>query len=339
MNVVYSYNKQGFEAAYWEREIGAASSAAVQFVPFNHGVYLDCMRYSRAQLLDNLYVSGDPALKQMYARLEEAIRQSAADVLVVDNFPPYHPEYLRRLPLYKVLRTTDGPLAAYDRDFAYQHAYDHVLYHSPAYSADLDMPEKLRYVGARSIDFWPLAAFDALHDPTASEEQVFAGERDLDIVFVGSLYVNKMPLLAQLKKAFGRSCHLYGQAGWKKNAYFNVKYGWPGWISPIRFQEYVPLYRRAKIGVNVHNRGDYTVGSYRLFDLPANGVMQISDGGRHLQAYYNVGEEIDLSYSAGARVAQAMDGPCIMLGRRHRLRACAGRWQDWTCLQACCPNS
>ena len=50
---------------------------------------------------------------------------------------PYHPEFLRTIPQYKFLRTSDGPLAAYDRDFAYVHAYDPVLYHSPAYSRDL----------------------------------------------------------------------------------------------------------------------------------------------------------------------------------------------------------
>jgi spore maturation protein CgeB len=80
--------------------------------------------------------------------------------------------------------------------------------------------------------------------------------------------------------------------------YFNVRYGMPGWVRPIAFEEYVPLYRRAKIGFNVHNRGDYTVGSYRLFDLPGNGVMQISDGGRYLDTFFDVGEEI-VSY-AGA---------------------------------------
>jgi spore maturation protein CgeB len=74
--------------------------------------------------------------------------------------------------------------------------------------------------------------------------------------------------------------------------YFNVKYGFPGWVSPIEFEEYVPLYQRAKIGFNLHNRGSYTVGSYRLFDLPGNGVMQISDGGEYLNEFFKVGEEI-----------------------------------------------
>jgi spore maturation protein CgeB len=292
MNIVYSFNKRGFEADYWEREIRAATGDHARFTPFNHDPYLDPMKYIRAQLLDNLYSLRDPRLKRMYSDLEEVIRDSRADALVVDNCPPYHPEYLRALPIYKVLRTNDGPISAYDRDFAYVHAYDHILYHSPAYSADLDMADKLRYVGAKQVDFWPLGVFEAMYDGHSAEEDVFQQQRDIDVLFIGALHLNKMQLLAKIKKALGRSFRLFGLAGLKRNVYFKVKYGAPGWVSAVRFEDYVHLYRRAKIGINVHNRGDYTVGSYRLFDLPANGVMQISDGGRHLGAFFSVGDEI-----------------------------------------------
>jgi spore maturation protein CgeB len=229
---------------------------------------------------------------RLYEELEAVVRRERVDAMIVDNCFPYHPDYLRTLPVYRVLRTSDGPVTAYDRDFAYLHAYHQVLYHSPAYSPDLDMAEKLRYCGARNIDFWPLAAFEAAYDPTRTEETILAHERDIDVIFIGALYVSKMPLLAKVKKALGRRCRLHGLATLKRNVYFNARFGWPGWVRRVRFEEYVRLYQRAKIGFNVHNRGDYTVGSYRLFELPANGVMQISDGGEHLNAFFRVGEEV-----------------------------------------------
>lgn len=102
-----------------------------------------------------------------------------------------------------------------------------------------------------------------------------------------------MPLIAAVKKALGRRMRLYGLANLKKNAYFNLRYGFPGWVTSLPFEQYVPLYQNAKIGINVHNRGDYTVGGYRLFDLPANGVMQISDGGPYLDSFFEVGKEIE----------------------------------------------
>lgn len=292
MKIVYSYNKVGFEARYWQREIAAASTSDFQFIPFNHGDYLDPQLYIRAQLLDNLFFSEQAGLMRLYSDLRALLAESHAEVLFVDACQPYHPEFLRDLGVYKVLRTSDGPLAAYDRDFAYVHAFDHVLHHSPAYSPQLDMGEKLRYVGARRADFWPHALFDEMFDPEKTEEQVFSAKRDIDIIFIGSLVPGKMPILAKVKKAFGNRCRILGLTNLKRNIYFNLKFGFPGWVREAAFEEYVPLYQRAKIGINVHNRGDYTVGGYRLFELPGNGVMQISDGGRFLDSFFRVGEEI-----------------------------------------------
>ena len=292
LTIIYSFNKRGFEADYWQREIEAASNERYRFVAFNHDPYLEPGLYSRAQLLDNLYYAEHAGLARLYRDFEELARSTNAQALLVDNYSPYHPDYLRRVAIYKALRIADGPLSAYDRDIPYSHAFDHVLYHSPAYSRDMGMAEKLAYCGAKRADFWPLALFDAAFDPNQTEDALIERERDIDVVFIGALHVNKMPLLATVKKAFGRRCVMHGLTSLKKNVYFNLKYGFPQWIQPAPFDAYVRLYQRAKIGFNVHNRGVYTVGSYRLFDLPGNGVMQISDGGQYLDAFFRVGEEI-----------------------------------------------
>jgi spore maturation protein CgeB len=242
--------------------------------------------------LDDLYYERHAGLMRLYAEVEARIRDEGIDAIMVDNCPPYHPDWLRKQPVFKVLRVADGPLAAYDRDFAYTHAYDLVLYHSPAYSRDMEMGEKLQYVGAKKAVFWPLGVFDAGFAPAMSEDELFSLERDIDVVFVGALHLGKMPLIAKVKKAFGARCRLYGLTSVKKNLYFNAKYGFPGWVRPIAQSDYVPLYQRAKIGFNVHNRGKYTVGSYRFYELPANGVMQISDGDEYLNAFYQEGDEI-----------------------------------------------
>lgn len=292
MKILYSYNKTGFEAAVWDRELRIAHPD-LEIIPFNHGSFVPPSRYLRAQQLDNLYYAEDSGLLRMYAEMKDALRRHRADVLLVDNCQPYHPDFLRSVAEYKVLRTTDGPTAAYDRDFAYLHAYDHVLYHSPAHSRELSMAEKLDYCGSTRHDFWPLGLFDAFCRPNDSHEQIFGSSRDLDIVFVGALHVDKMPLLATLRRAFGRRFHIYGLAGWKRNVYFNAKYRAFTWVKPIDFSEYVPLYRRAKIGVNAHLRGKYTVGGYRMFELAGNGAAQVSDGGEYLEYFFQPGREIE----------------------------------------------
>lgn len=292
MKILYSFNKRGAEAEFWRREIAAASNAEFTFIPFNHDPYLDTNLYLRAQRLDELYYERYPGLMRLYAEVEARVRDDGIDAIMVDNCPPYHPDWLKRLAVYKVIRTSDGPLTAYDRDFAYAHAYDLVLYHSPAYSRDMEMGKKLDYVGAKNTAFWPLGLFDAAFKPEMSEDELFSLERDIDVVFVGALHLGKMPLLAKVKKAFGTRCRMHGLTSIKKNLYFNAKFGFPGWVRPIEQAEYIPLYQRAKIGFNVHNRGKYTVGSYRLYELPANGVMQISDGDEYLEAFFKEGDEI-----------------------------------------------
>jgi hypothetical protein len=304
MKVVYSFNKKGREAEIWERELADSSSSSLEVIPFNHDAYLDVNQYLRAQLLDNLYFERTEGLLRMYADIERLISSSGADVLLVDNCPPYHPEFLRQLPVYKALRVNDGPLAAYDRDFAYLHAYDHVLYHSAAYSKDMTMPEKLEYCGARRYDLWPLALFDAAFDKQLSERELFSENRDIDVVFIGSFARGKMPVLARIKKYFGRRCIMHGLTSPLRNVYFNAKYGFPGWMTPIPIDDFSKLYRRSKIGFNIHNRGKYTVGNFRLFELPANGVMQISDGGEYLNQFFEPGEEIVAADNADSVIQQ-----------------------------------
>jgi spore maturation protein CgeB len=292
MRIVYSFNKTGEEAQAWMREIAAASTDSVRFIPFNHDPYVSTQSYIRAQLLDNLFYASAAGLTRLYRDITELLRAERADALIVDTCPPYHPEFLRTLPVYKVLRIADGPASSYDRDFAYLHAYDHVLYHSPAYSRDLNMREKLAYCGCNNADLWPHALFESMYNPTHDENSLFSRARDIDIIFVGALFTNKMPLLAALKREFGKRFVLHGLTTWKRNLYFNVKYRIPSWVTPITNREYAPLYQRAKIGVNIHNRGKYTVGSYRLFDLPGNGVMQLSDGDEFLSTFFDPGKEI-----------------------------------------------
>ena len=295
MKILYSFNKAGYEKDYWIKELKSANCNDFEIIPFNHGDYIDVSKILRAQLLDNLFYENNEDIINLYRNIKETIDQQNIEVLVVDNCFPYHPEFLASLNVFKVIRTSDGPVAAYDRDFSYVLSYDLVLYHSPAYSEHLTYPQKLNQLGVVSHEFWPLASFHATRDLELTVDNLFEHERDIDVIFVGALHFDKMPILAKLKNTIGKKLQLNGLSNIKRNIYFNIKYGFPGWVSPISSEEYSKLYRRSKIGINIHNRGKFTVGSYRLFDLPANGVLQISDGGEYLDNFFKNGSEI-LSY-------------------------------------------
>ncbi len=93
MRVVYSFNKKGHEAAFWQEEILGASADGVEFIPFNHDPYMDVSSYLRAQLLDNIYFERALPLLKLYSDLEALLARTSADVLLVDNCPPYHPSF------------------------------------------------------------------------------------------------------------------------------------------------------------------------------------------------------------------------------------------------------
>ncbi len=277
MKIVYSFNKAGYEAECWEQEIRGASNDRYQFIPFNHGAYLDPKYYQDALTVDRLYQGRHPGMMRLYAAFESCVRDNQADAVIVTNAPPYHPDFLQKIKeVYKVLYSGDDPGATYIRNIPYLHAYQHVMYMAPGYSADMDMEEKMRYCGMKNADWVPISVFDFEFDATKDEDALLSQERDIDIIYVGGFFRQKLEMMARLKKVFGSRLRMHGFFKLKHNLYYNLRFGFPGWMRPVSFQERVRLYQRAKIGFNIH-WNEYGLGNQRLFHLPANGVMQICD--------------------------------------------------------------
>jgi spore maturation protein CgeB len=228
-----------------------------------------------------------------------------ADVLFVTNAPPYHPDFLRTLSVHKVLYSTDDPGATYMRTIPYVHAYDQVMHCAPTYSADMDLGEKLRYAGARRVDWLPLGVFDFEFDTSLNETTILHEDRDIDVVYVGSFFRQKMDFLARVKKKLGKRLRMHGFFRAKHNLWWNVKFGAPGWIRPIDFEERVRLYRRAKLGFNIH-WNEYGLGNQRLYHLSANAVAQICDCAEHVGRIYHPGWEID-TYRSADELLQKID--------------------------------
>jgi spore maturation protein CgeB len=292
VNILYSFNKTGYEAKCWDREIRKASNERYTFIPFNHGDHLDPCNCLDAVQLDRLYQTRYPELMGLYHAFEATIETAEADAIIVTNAPPYHPDFLRKFPgVYKVLYSGDDPGATYMRNIPYLHAYQHVMYMAPGYSRDMDLGEKMRYCGMVNVDWVPISVFDFEFESARSETELFRQQRDIDIVYVGGFFPQKLDLLAKLKKVFGRRLQIHGFFKLKHNLYYNIKYGFPGWVRPVSFQERVKLYQRAKLGFNIH-WNEYGLGNQRLFHLPANGVMQLCDCPELLDRVFRTGEEV-----------------------------------------------
>jgi spore maturation protein CgeB len=291
MRILWSFNKQGREAEHWDREIRAASSDAVTFIPFNHGHLVDVTRLMDAWRLDTEYRNHSTALASLQSEVQAALKANDASILCVTNCPPYHPDFLRTLPVYKVLYSTDDPEATYKRTIPYLHAYDHVLFCAPGYSRDMDLEAKMRYAGMRNADWLPLGVFDFEHNPVASESDLFEHTRDIDIVYVGAFWRQKMATLMAVQRAFGRKFVMHGVFLARHNLYINAKYRAGRWVRPVSMEERVALYQRARIGINLH-WNEHGLGNQRLYHLPANGVMQICDCPSYVNRVFEAGREV-----------------------------------------------
>jgi hypothetical protein len=290
MNVIYSYNKVGVEAEEWEAEILRASTERVRFVPFNHGRFLSPFRYVEAWQLDRLFRARDPGLMRLYEAYRALADLHGADALIVAHCPPYHPEFLREQPVYKVLYSSDDPDSTYRRNIPYLHAYDHVMFADPAHSVELDMREKMRYCGMVNADLVPIGVMDFEYMPGKSEAELFTQERDIDVLYVGSFFIQKLDVLAYVKRALGRRLRLHGFFRAKHNLYFNARYGVGHWVRPVSYEQRRALLQRARIGFNIH-WNEYGLGNQRLYHLPANGVMQLTDCADHLHHFFSPGVE------------------------------------------------
>lgn len=305
MKIVYSHNKRGVEALAWQRELAAASNDEHTFIPFNHGEYVDPLACEDSVMLDRLYQNGAPSLRNLHGALSSVLRDAGADALLVTNAAPYHPDFLRGLDVYKALYSTDDPGATYQRTIPYIHAYDHIFHCAPGYSADMDLGEKLQYAGAKRVDFLPLGVFDFEFDSRKSEAELSRQERDIDVIYIGSFFRQKLDVLAYLRRRLGRRLKVHGYFRLKHNLFLNVRYGFGSWIRPVSFEDRVRLYQRAAIGFNLH-WNSFGFGNQRLYHLPANGVLQISDCPALHHRVFDPGSEI-LGFEAAEQLVELID--------------------------------
>ena len=230
---------------------------------------------------------------KMYSEFNKFVQDNNIEAMVVGDAPAFHPDYLRHLDIYKVLYSHDDPESSYQRNIPYLHAYHHVMYVSPAYTNDMDMPEKMASCGMVNNNFVPNGVKLFEYDQHISENELINLPRDIDVLYIGAFHWQKIELLVHLKKYFGKRFQLFGYFKAKHNLYMTARYRYPFFVRPVTFQQRVKLMERAKIGINIHN--GYTVpnlGNERLYQLPANGVMEICDGIKHLGNLFEVGQEI-----------------------------------------------
>jgi spore maturation protein CgeB len=221
--------------------------------------------------LDKLWKRGDIKLMRLYDKLARAVE--GRDVLIHYNGVNLHPEFLNQLNVFKVFHCADDPESTEILSRPVAHAYD---IHLVSNVAEVEM---YRSWGLQHVYFYPLGSLtneDDVRDLTQSRI-LDQSARDIPAVFFGAFGgVGRLRLghMAALYKAFPEA--------------YCAGSGWPRGFVP--YDEMWQVYRRAQIGWNAHNSTGPI--NFRLYELPAFGVMQICDNKSHLGHVFELGKEI-----------------------------------------------
>lgn len=123
--------------------------------------------------------------------------------------------------------------------------------------------------------------------------------RNIDICYIGNINPRKLFRLSKLKRHFGNRLKLYG---WQGNGDFKSlkwlfykitnKIFWLWYIEPLSEEKLKEIYRRTKIGFNMHLVDYKWPSNSRMYELPCNGVMEICDNEKWLSHIYKIWKEI-----------------------------------------------
>jgi hypothetical protein len=217
--------------------------------------------------MDARWRRGDRELLYLYERLERALE--GKDVLLNEAGVNLHPDFVSKLPVFSVFQCFDDPESSDDLSRPVVEAYDLCLVGNVA------EVENYKKWGARRAEWMPLGLRSPIFDTTLTYEKIVEGRRDIDLFMMSDrLSPWRRARMDKLAAAFP-DAHFYGR-------------GWPkGYLPPEKEVEFLS---RSKIGPNLHNSTGPI--NYRLYYLPANGVLQICDNKRHLGAVFELGKEV-----------------------------------------------
>jgi len=218
-------------------------------------------------VLDRMWRRGDRLLMKLYAELKQ--RAQDREVLILFNGANLHPEFLPELPTFNAYMCFDDPESS---EFVSQPV---AKFFDAAFVANIASLDQYRAWGCRNVFFRPFG-FHASHvNSDLSQRQIASSERDIDsCIFCERKSPWRRERLAVLEE---RIPDLYARGR-----------GWP--LGYVGDDEVLSVYRRAKIGLNLHNSTGPI--NFRTYALPANGVMQICDNKYFLGQIFELGKEV-----------------------------------------------
>jgi spore maturation protein CgeB len=216
--------------------------------------------------LDRRWRRGDRALMALYESVATATE--SAEVLINAGAMNLHPEFLEQLAVRTVLNFNDDPeSSAASRPVA--------AHHDLCMIGNVAEVELYKSWGVRRVEWWPIGFRADDYDPSLTGADIVNEGRAVDVA-----------LLCERLTSYRRAKVDRFALAFPQGEYYGP--GWPKGFLPEALR--IPLLRRTRIGINIHNSTGPI--NFRTYYLPANGVMQICDNRGHLARIYELGSEV-----------------------------------------------
>jgi len=282
MKILYSWGHRREWAASIETCVAEWRKAGYKVTSLDNYAHAGITASPKPDELDAMYRQRHLGLMRLYRLVERFANEY--DVLISHD-SIYHPEFLASLKgrIYRVLYSSDDPDSSEFCSKPYVSSFDHCFASSVRFDSATTVTQKFLEWGATRADWWPYGARPDSYDPSLTEDQIRREVRRRPLIFVGAAST-RVDRILQVRKHFGRRFKVYGNWG----RLFPLKHGM--WVRPVRVDRVARLYRNIKIGFNLH----LTFGpcNMRLYELPANGVMQVCDCADGLGEVFEIGKEV-----------------------------------------------
>ena len=172
-----------------------------------------------------------------------------------------------------------------DSLFRYDKIIDNIKYYDLKYMFEENDVIRLVEMGVKST-FLPLAYDDEVYHP------INEIEKDIDILFIGSLYPKRIELLENIINQFpSLNIEIYGKYTNIKQPNTYLKYFFSKYKKYFKNRNVIPrevnqLYARSKICLNMHHSQSNKGCNPRFFEIAANGAFQLVDNNQFIVEKY-----------------------------------------------------
>ena len=219
--------------------------------------------------LDLAWKKGNRKLLRLYEQLKQKAQHF--DVLLLHNGSGLHPDFLSELNTFNAYQCFDDP------ESSSVISQPVAKYFDACFVGNIASLNQYRAFGCKNVFFRPLGFYESTNSllDNVTEREILSRKEDID----ACIFCERESKWRQSRLDYVIQ-HVENFVG--------AGNGWP--LGRISDQEVLQYYRRAKIGLNLHNSTGPI--NLRTYALPANGVMQVCDNKFHLGHLFELDKEV-----------------------------------------------